>query len=185
MAHEGLTEWGVELPIRDLSDSRSYTFELQPSSEVLAALAEELDFSALRKLRFKGKLSPIGKRDWHLKGVLGATVVQPCVATLVPVSTRLEETIDRSYLAGFKEEFEEDSEEEMPEDESTEALPAALMLSEIATEALALSAPRYPRAEGAELGVTQFTESGKEAMTDEAAKPFAALKSLINKEGND
>ena len=186
MAHKGLTTWGEELPVRDLSDSRDYKIALVPDQEVLDALAAELGLSALRKLRFEGTLKPVGKRDWHLSAQLGATVVQPCVATLVPVTTRVEEKTTRTFIAGLKEEFSTEEEEvEMPEDETMEALPTALLLSEIAIESLALAIPAYPRAEGAELGVTQFTEPGKDAMTDEETKPFAALKSMLGGSEND
>ena len=45
-------------------------------------------------------------------------------------------------------------------------------------EALSLAIPLYPRAEDATLGEAVFTEPGKQAMTDEDAKPFAGLASL-------
>jgi hypothetical protein len=44
----------------------------------------------VRKLRFIGTLEPEGAQDWRLTADLGATVVQPCVVTLAPVTTRLE-----------------------------------------------------------------------------------------------
>ncbi|NNK79430.1 MAG: DUF177 domain-containing protein, partial [Litoreibacter sp.] len=51
----------------------------------------------------------------------------------------------------------------------------------IALEALSLALPAYPRAEGAELGETVFSEPGTDPMSDEDAKPFAALAALKNK----
>jgi hypothetical protein len=54
-------------------------------------------------------------------GRLGATVVQPCVATLAPVTTRIETGVTRRYLADWQE--PEGEEAEMPEDDTTEALP--------------------------------------------------------------
>ena len=112
---------------------------------------------------------------------MGASVVQPCVATLAPVTTRLDVPVERSYLSELEDNFDEGGEEEMPEDDTVEPLPSELLLSLVAEEALALAAPDYPRAEGADLDVTRFTEPGKEAMSDEDAKPFAALKALRDK----
>ena len=45
-------------------------------------------------------------------------------------------------------------------------------------EALALALPPWPRAEGVDAVALSVTEPGKQAMTDDDAKPFAALKSL-------
>ncbi|SFI70203.1 YceD family protein [Celeribacter neptunius] len=185
MGHDGLNSWGVELRLRDLTDAHAHPFRLVPSSEDLEEMAASLGLSALRKVKFEGKLIPEGKRDWRLEASLGATVVQPCVATLAPVTTRIDTEVSRSYLADFTEAFTPEQEIEMPEDDTVEPLPATLSLSRIAEEALALAAPDYPRAEGAELGVTQFTESGKQAMTDEDTKPFASLKALRDKLGKD
>ncbi len=180
MLKSALQNWGEELPIRDLSDSRSYKFVLTPSAEILEGLASELQFLSLKKLRFEGELRPIGKRDWALTAKLGASVTQSCVTSLVPVTTRIEETVTRTYIANLKEIYSSDDEEiEMPDDETTEMLPVSLILSDIATEALSLAAPAYPRVQGAELDVTQFSEPGKKAMSDEDAKPFAVLKSML------
>lgn len=181
MGHDGLTTWGAPLKLRELSASREHPFRLVPTSEACEELAASLGLSALKKVSFTGKLVPLGKSDWRLEATLGASVVQPCVATLVPVTTRLDVPVERSYLTEYENTFEEGGEEEMPEDDTAEPLPSVLLLSQVAEEALALSAPDYPRADGADLGVTRFTEPGKEAMSDEDAKPFAALKALREK----
>ncbi|WP_417261507.1 YceD family protein [Celeribacter sp.] len=185
MGHDGLTSWGVELRLRDLSDAHAHPFRLKPTSEDLEEMAATLGLSSVKKVSFEGKMVPVGKRDWRLEGVLGATVVQPCVATLAPVTTRIDAEVTRTYLAELKEETTSEEEVEIPEDETTEPLPVSLLLSAVAEEALALAAPDYPRVEGAELAVTQFTESGKEAMSDDDAKPFASLKALRDKLGKD
>ena len=138
----------------------------------------------VRKLRFEGEIAPEGPTDLRLTATLGATVVQPCVVTLEPVTTRIDESVSRLFSTEIPE-IPEGDEVEMPEDDTVEPLPAAINLAQIAEEALALAAPAYPRAEGAELGVTQFTEAGKEAMSDDDAKPFAGLKALRDKLGGD
>ncbi|WP_342748693.1 DUF177 domain-containing protein [Litoreibacter ponti] len=147
-----------------------------PNADALAALAEALDISAVRKLRLEGVLKPMGKTDWRLEARLGATVVQPCVVTLEPVTTRIEEPLERNYLADYEPPTE--AELEMDGDDISEALPATLDLSEVAAEALALALPPFPRAEGAELGQRDFAPPGAEPLDDDAVKPFAGLAEL-------
>ena len=59
-----------------------------------------------------------------------------------------------------------------------EALPEVIDLGTVATEALALALPLYPRAEGAALEQAVFAEAGVEPLTDEALRPFAGLAGL-------
>ena len=107
---------------------------------------------------------------------LGATVVQDCVVTLDPVTTRIDEPISRSYVADIPE--IEASEVEMPEDDTVEALPETLDLAQVMIEALSLALPPYPRIEGADLSVAVFSEPGVTPMSDDDAKPFAGLGAL-------
>ncbi len=154
-------------------------FALQPDAAELGQIAGELGILGLKKLRFAGTLTPMGRQDWQLDAELGATVVQSCVVTLEPVTTRIEEPVTRRYLADF--EFPEEDEAEMPEDEEAEPLPAVLDLGEVMREALALALPPFPRAEGVELGEAVFTEPGADPLTEEKVKPFAGLAELKKK----
>lgn len=167
------------LRLADLPNRSETAVTLVPDEGERTALAEALDLLALRKVRFDATLRPSGKRDWTLEGHLGATVVQPCVVTLAPVTTRIDERVDRRYLAEFVE--PDAPEVEMPEDDSAEALPAVLDLGEVLLEALSLALPPYPRADGAETGEAVFTEPGKTPMTDDDTKPFAGLSGLRDK----
>ena len=151
-------------------------FELTPSPEERAAVAAELDIPGVKKLRFAGRLVPEGRQDWRLEAELGATVVQDCVVTLEPVTTRIDEPVARRYLVGYEE--PDAGEAEVPEDD-VEPLPQALDLAEVMVEALALALPPYPRAAGVELGELVVTEPGSEPMTEEARKPFAGLKDVL------
>jgi len=164
------------LRVADLPQNTPTAFEIVPGKEELAALAAELGVSALRKLRFTGAIKARGKRDWQLTGALGATVVQDCVVTLEPVTTRIDETVTLTYLARF--EAPEGSETEMPEDDSVEALGSHIDPAEVMAEALALHIPAYPRKDGAELGEAVYAEPGVEPMRDEDARPFAGLAAL-------
>ena len=163
-------------PVSDLSNAAPTPFEIQPGADARAALADALGLLALRKLRFSGTIAAEGKRDWRLEADLGATVVQECVVTLDPVSTRIDEVVVRSYLSDLPEVTA--GETEMPEDDTQEALPETLDLVEVMIEALSLALPPYPRSEGASLGEAVFSESGVAPMRDEDTKPFAGLASL-------
>jgi uncharacterized metal-binding protein YceD (DUF177 family) len=179
----GLTTWATSVRLGDLSDSRVHTFELVPTAEQIKELRGEMDLISLKKMRFTGTLSPVSKRDWHLEAKLGATVSQPCVTTLVPVTTRIDDEISRLYTTNYKDPTLADAEDEIevPSDDTVEPLPVEIILSDIAAEALAIAMPDYPRAAGAELEITQFAQDGTDAMTDEDTKPFASLKSLRDK----
>lgn len=168
--------------VADLSTRRPVTFDLAPDAANTEAIAAELDLLGLRKLRFGGTLSAEGRKDWLLQGELGATVIQPCVVTLEPVLTRIDEKITRRFSpdANF-DTVEPSAEIEIPEDETFEPLGAEIDLTRVMVEALALALPRYPRSDGAELGSLTISEEGVAPMTDEETKPFAALASLRDK----
>jgi uncharacterized metal-binding protein YceD (DUF177 family) len=167
------------LRIADLNPKRPVRFEIVPTPAELKQIAQDLDLTSLRKMRFKGTLTARGKRDWELEADLGATVVQACVVSLEPVTTRLEEKIQRRYLADFDE--PEDDNDETTLDDTAEPLPVTLDLKDVATEALALALPLFPRSEGAELSETVITEAGADPLTADKLKPFAGLADLKKK----
>lgn len=174
--------------LADLNDRKGIEFDLRPDNT--AALAERLDLTDLRKLRFSGQLVPEGKRGWLLKAELGATVVQPCIVTLAPVTTRIDDPVRRRYTPEFDnisaEETDRDGEGvPMPEDETLEPLPAVIDLMVVLEEALALALPLYPRADDAELGEAQFAGKGVEPLRDEDLRPFAGLAALRDKMGGN
>ena len=156
---------------------REHHFDIAPDAPARDAIAAELGILGLRKLRFAGQLVPRGRRDWSLEAALGATVVQECGVTLAPVTTRLDEKVQRRYQAEVEDQ-DLSGEIEMPEDDTIEPLVPTLDLVEVMTEALALALPPFPRAEGAEQDAQVFTEPGKTPMRDEDARPFANLANL-------
>ncbi len=168
------------LRVADLPNRKPTQFELTPPAKQLAAFAADLDLLALKKLRFTGTLRPLGKSDWQLTAELGATVVQPCVVTLDPVTTRIDEKIERVFLADKSLFATDDTEEEieMDADDSREPLGDIIDPGHVMLEALALALPLYPRHADADLGEQVFTEPGKQAMRDEDTKPFAGLAAL-------
>jgi uncharacterized metal-binding protein YceD (DUF177 family) len=179
------SESETALRVADLPQSRITTFDLRPDAAAMRLIADELGLLGLRKLSFKGTLRAEGKADWLLQAMLGATVVQPCVVTLEPVTTRLDLPVRRLYLADPAPILPEGEEVEMPEDDSAEPLGATIDPHAVMIEALALALPDWPRSEGAALGSLTVTEPGKTAITDEALKPFAGLAALRDKLGGD
>lgn len=171
------------LRVADLSQNSPTAFELTPDSDALNALATDLDLLDLRKLRFAGEITAQGKRDWRLKAKLGATVSQPCVVTLDPVTTRIDIRVERTFLSEWG--TPEDSEVEMSEDDTIEPLGPEIDVGAIMQEALALNLPLYPRKEGVALGESVHAQPGVAPLKDEDLKPFAglaALKDALNKD---
>lgn len=166
------------LRVADLPTRKPTRFDLKPDPATLSALAAELGITAIHALRFKGALTPEGRQDFALEARLEAEVEQPCAITLAPVRSTLVETILLRYLADPPE--IQGDEVEIPA-EDYEALPEVIDLGAVATEALMLALPPYPRAPGAELPQAVFSEPGVEPLTDEALRPFAGLASLAAK----
>jgi uncharacterized metal-binding protein YceD (DUF177 family) len=168
-----------EYRVSDLSSRRETAFDLQPDADMRAAIARQLDLPGVKKLRFTGEISPSGARGWTLTAKLGATVVQPCVVTLDPVTTRIDEPVERRYVPEeYFDDVEAGAEMEMPEDTSTEPLGAIISAYDAMVESLLLALPLYPRSENAELREAVFAEDGVAPLKDEDTKPFAGLSAL-------
>lgn len=153
-------------------------FEIVPDAQARRALAGALGLSDLRKLRLAGEISPEGARDWVLEATLGATVVQPCIVTLAPVTTRIDEPVVRRYTDADEPAVAPGEEVEMPEDDTREPLPEMLDLTEVLAEALALAVPQYPRIPGAEPGEMRAAPAGVRPLEDADMRPFAGLAAL-------
>ncbi len=171
--------WSQPLRLAELPPKRT-AFSLTPDVATRNAIAKELGLLGLRKVRFAGKITPFGTSDWRLNARLGATVVQACVLTLAPVTTRIDERIIRGYLAELAAP-QGDGELEMPDDETLEPVGEVIDPGLVMVEALALALPIYPHAPGAELTDTDFAGPGIKPMTDEDARPFAGLRGLHEK----
>lgn len=171
------------LRVVDLPQNRVTAFELRPDTAGRQRIAEEMGLLGLRKLAFTGTIRAEGKSDWLLQATLGATVVQPCVVTLDPVTTRLDVPVRRLYLADPSGILPEGEEVEMPEDDTAEPLGDVIDPHAVMLEELALALPAWPRAEGAAMGSVTVTEPGQTPLTEEALKPFAGLAALRDKLG--
>ncbi|WP_246022502.1 YceD family protein [Pararhodobacter zhoushanensis] len=161
----------MPLRVSDLSARGGLSFRLTPTPEARAALAEELGILKIRKLSFQGSLRADGRNDWRLEGTLGATVLQACVVSAEPVSTRIDTAVTRHFVRDMPEPT--GAEYEIPEDDSLEPLGPVIDPGAIMVEALALALPDYPRADGAEVPDSAVAE-----MEDIRPNPFAALAAL-------
>ena len=163
----------TSLRVSSLSQTGPTAFSIRPDAQALTLLAQALGVSGLRKVLFTGTLRPLGDADWHLEGKLGATVIQPCVVTLEPVTTRVETDVLRIFM---REYVDVDAPEvEMPDDDNVEPLGVWIDPAVVMEEALVLALPEYPRKADGESTTIRVTEPGKTPMSDEEARPFAGL----------
>ena len=104
-------------------------------------------------------------------------MVQTCVVTLDPVTTRVDQPLRRAWLpvAARPSEIVVAPDE----DDEIEPLGDRIDLGLVAIEALALALPAYPRKPGATLGPVPASGEAEE----DALKPFAGLAALRAKMG--
>jgi uncharacterized metal-binding protein YceD (DUF177 family) len=165
-------EFARVVELRQLRDLDGFDFDIAPTEAEGAALARLLGARAVRKLRFAGRLAPLPRGGWQLDAELGATVVQSCVVTLEPVTTRIDQPVRRRFLP----EPDVRAAELViapDEDDEIEPLGERIDLGLVATEALALALPAYPRKPGAALG-----PAAAGAGEADEPRPFAALAAL-------
>ncbi|WP_336097193.1 YceD family protein [Roseovarius sp. CH_XMU1461] len=180
---EGTAMTGT-LKVAELSQRKPNRFRIVPDAQTLQDLAGTLDLVDLRKVLFEGEVTSEGRRDWRLKARLGATVIQPCVATLAPVTTRIDTPVSRLYVAGGLQ-TPQGEEIAMPEDDTLEPLGEVIDLDALLHEELSLALPAYPRATAEDPLVATAAPKGAEPLTDEKIKPFAGLAELRKKMEKD
>lgn len=170
-------EFARVIEVARLRGLEIFPFDISPDAAELAALARLLDAQDVRKLRFKGELSALAGGGWELEADLGATVVQTCVVSLEPVTTRVDQVVRRRFLSdapAFGPDFGPASEDA----DEIEPLGERIDLGLVATEALALALPSYPRKPGVALEAAVFAAPGVQPLSDTDVKPFAALAAL-------
>jgi uncharacterized metal-binding protein YceD (DUF177 family) len=176
-------EFARVIELAAIRDREEFAFEIRPEPAEAAALARLMGAISVRRMRFAGRLVALPSQGWQLEALLGATVVQPCVVTLEPVTTRIDQDVTRRYLPAnglTQAEVAIDPDE----DDEVEPLGPRIDLGLVAIEALALALPAYPRSPGATLTPEAFAARDARASGDAEAKPFAALAALKDKLGN-
>lgn len=165
------------LRLAELNQSEPTRFDVTFGPADLSDAQEVLGLLKLSKMRFRGTLGPVGSSDWELKADVGASVVQPCVISLAPVKTRIDEKVYRLFRKDMPE-FDDGSVSEMVLEDFEEPITPDVDLLSLAVEAVALALPAYPKAEGAALENAQFADKDVVPMTDDDTKPFASLAAL-------
>ncbi|MCB1368832.1 MAG: DUF177 domain-containing protein [Rhodobacteraceae bacterium] len=168
------------LSVRDLDPAATTAFDLVPDAAVRADLAAELDLLALKKLRFQGNLVAVGAGDWRLTAQLGATLVQACIATGAPVTTRIDTDVRRLFRADMGDEPLA-PETEFDGDDESEPLESHIDIGQVMRESLALEVPDYPRLADQEPVEASFAPPGADPIADDSVKPFASLAALRDK----
>lgn len=166
----------MPLQVARLPGNRPTPFSLRPDAAALRSIAGLVGVTHLRKLSFVGQVAPMPGGGRELTAELGATVVQPCGVTLVPVTTRIDERVVRRFLPDYA--VPDEAEAELPEDVDAEPLGPVIDPAAVMIEALALAVPPFPRAEGAALGEAVFAAPDVRPMTDADAHPMAGLAAL-------
>lgn len=167
-----------------LPEALDFPFEITPDANEAAAIARLMGARSLRKFRFSGRLTALSgeERGWALDADLGATVIQTCVVSLEPVTTRIDTPVRRRFIAGAPAAPTEAEVLISPEeDDEIEPLGPRIDLGRVALETLALALPAYPRREDADLNRDSAAPPGAEPVTDEETRPFAALSALRDK----
>lgn len=170
----------LQVKVRGLDQDSGLSFDHSPTQDVLDQIAAFFELLSLKKLRFAGSLSPVGKNDWQLKARLGATLRQPCVISGAPVTTRIDHDVSRLYLADVRNEPNE-TETEFDGRDDVEPLRPVIDLMQVLCEALALEIPDYPRSPDASLADATVAPPGVTPLSDADVKPFAALQALKDK----
>jgi len=175
MRHTPKVEFHRPRATNRLSHSHPTRFDESPTAAEAEALRALMGLIGLRKMRFSGEITPLQPDGWEVRGTLGASVTQSCVVTLEPVRARVRTEVLVRFVPAEKIDSSMDGVEF---DESLEPLGDEIDLGLVATEALALALPLYPRAEGAALADVALTEESDDAPRP---KPFAALEALKEK----
>lgn len=168
------------LRVSQLRNTVNHVFDESPSNAELADLGVLNEVISVRKMRFKGEISPFEGDGWQLDGILGATVTQSCVITLERVRTRIDVDVQRIFIPMVNE-TETTISLDYDDGDEMEPLGKEIDLGLIAMEALALAIPEYPRIEGAELDQSSFTPPDTAPIEEEVVKPFAGLAALKEK----
>lgn len=169
-------EFARVVEVARLAAGNDFEFDVSPEPDEAAALARLLGLVSIKGLRFSGRLGPLDA-GWDLEGVLVARVVQTCVITLDPLISQIEQTVRRRFLPGTAAAEIEVSPED---DDEIEPLRDRIDLGLVATEALALTLPDYPRKPGAQLEGDRPDDAPADG---DNARPFAALAALRERMG--
>jgi uncharacterized metal-binding protein YceD (DUF177 family) len=169
-----LSNWShatTDIPDRGLSRERAV------SDAERAEIASTLKLISLDKLVANYRISSISGGAWRLAGELSADVVQPCIVSLEPVPSHLEEKFDVEFWTDARTD-ESGGDLSVLEGPDIEPLEGnEVPVGRIVFETLAAGLDPYPRKTDAAFN---WTEPGGEAVTK--TSPFAVLAKLKGKD---
>lgn len=142
-----------------------------------AALARRFGVEAVWAFSFQIEAAPWGPGGLRLRGRAEARLTQTCVVSLEPLEKVVSEPVER-FLAPANRLAEAQALLDPDLDEAPEPLGGPVDLGEIAAETVALAIDPYPRAPGAAFEGARSAPPGVAPLTDEQARPFAALAAL-------
>jgi len=151
-------------------------FNVVATPDQLTRIAKIALVSSLERLSAKFSAKPVDGGA-KISGSLFAELTQPCVVTLVPVTQKIQENLNRVFLTGEEhvqaakagsEIFVDLQDDDMPDYFSGPDLD----LSHYLLEVLGLAIDLYPKAQGAELSTEQKGELSRDL------SPFSVLRAL-------
>lgn len=166
------------LRVSQLNPRQPNRIDLAPDDAARQRIAAELGLTAPPEVRLAATVTAAPNDAWLLEGRIIARVQQPCVVTLAPVRSEIDEPVRRLYSPHVTQ--PEGDEVEMPDDE-VEPLGPAIDAGEVLVEALALALPPYPRADGAELPPNATDPADGD---DDSRRPFQGLADLLQRKDN-
>lgn len=170
------SEFSRPLRVEALRESSGGEFSGEAEAGELSALARRFGVEAVRALSYRARLTPKGD-GWTLEGEVTARLEQICVVTLEPMTVEIRERLEREFQPGAPLPTAT-HEVEIVRGDEPDALGAEIDVAEIAAEAAALAVDPWPRRDDAAFEGRLQGPPGAEALTDEAARPFAALAAL-------
>ncbi len=166
-------EFARPVTVARLKGAEVVEFDEAATEDERRSLARLFGATAVKDLAVAGRIAAV-PGGWLMEARLTATVLQPCVVTLAPVKTRINQPIRRRFLADPSA---------AEDDDEVEALGPVIDPGLIAIEEVALALPPYPRAPGASLAQSEFGPPGAAPVTEEKVRPFADLARLRDKLG--
>jgi uncharacterized metal-binding protein YceD (DUF177 family) len=154
--------------------------DLATDASVRTAVAKLAAVREITQLDASFDVTPYRGDGLHVTGQVVATVGQDCVVTLEPMESRIDESIDVTFIPPHAAVAESaDSDAIASDDDQPETLVDGVVdLGALATEFLLLAIDPYPRRPDAVFAPPQPD-------TDPSAHPFAALAALKKSAGDD
>jgi uncharacterized metal-binding protein YceD (DUF177 family) len=170
-----------KIGIYGLETEKKIEFTLSFNDNELVQIKKGLNLISIRKTSMSGRIIATAANQWHLKAKIGATIVQESVLSLKPVTTRIDDSVDRRIIKG-RDNAVQKSELELNEDHFIEH---ELDLGAIFFESIALSIPIFPKEKGESFEDKIFTAKGIDPLTDDRISPFFILNKLKEKDQSE